>query len=279
MTACEQALGLYRRIADQTGIADAHILLAVISRQSAGPGPTAQQHAEAAQRAAEQTDDKHLIGRSLGTLSSVLPGQERAEVARRAAGLLADAGDHRWVAIVLNNHAYAALTEDWITEAHDTLRPALAAAERVSLPDLRVAVLGNLGLAHLFGGDRQRAQQAFQAMLELSGEGWFQMEVGEALAGVAALLVGHDSQAAARLIGAAAATRSPAQGDGTIHERINRDFIAPARDQSDTAAWERAVGHGRTFTYEQAINYALSQLASTVPSPPATLHFFPRTCR
>jgi hypothetical protein len=84
-------------------------------------------------------------------------------------------------------------------------------------------------------------------------------------------LVNHNSEAAARLIGAAAAMGFPGASDTTIHDRVDRDFIAPFRDRSDPAAWERAVDHGRTLSDEQAISYALSQLATLALDPPALL--------
>ncbi len=259
-TACEQALAIYHRLGDHAGIADSHIDLAFISR-STDRGPTARQHAEDALQAAELAGDALLIGKSLGVLAPQLPQNERSEVAKRAAGLLAEAGDDRWATMVYITVAYVALTEHRIAEALELLGPALIATERLS-PGVRIGVLGNLGLAHLFNGDQRPAQEAYQAPLRLSAGAWRELEVGEALTGIAATLVANDSETAARLIGAAAARGFPGASDGGIYDRIDRDFIAPVRNQSDPSAWERAVDHGRTLSYEQAISYALSQLAA-----------------
>ncbi len=264
--ACEQALAIYRRIGDHAEIADSHIDLAFISWRSTDRGPTARQHAEEALQAAELAGDALLIGKALGVLAQQLPQNERSEVAKRAAGLLAEAGDDRWATMVYIRTAYVALTENRIAEALELLGPALMATERLS-PGIRIGVLGNLGLAHLLNGDQRPAQEAYQALLELSAGAWRELEVGEALTGVAATLVDHDSETAARLIGAAAARGFPRPSDGGIYDRIDRDFIAPVRNQSDPSAWERAVDHGRTLSYEQAISYALSQLAAIAPAP------------
>jgi hypothetical protein len=159
---------------------------------------------------------------------------------------------HREVALHHLNIAYVALTEDRIADAHASLRPGFVAAERLSLRGWHISLFGNLGLAHLFDDDRPRAQEAFQTMLELSAETRYLTEVG-----------------------AAAAMGFPGPSDAAIHGRIDRDFIAPVRDRSDPSVWERAGDHGRTLSYEQAISYALSQLATIAPDAPTPLRASP----
>lgn len=109
-----------------------------------------------------------------------------------------------------------------------------------------------------------------------SGE-WLELGVGEALTGVAAIVVADDCEAAARMIGAAKARGFPGASDRAIQDRIERDFIAPVRDRCDPSAWERAFDDGRAFSDEQAISYALSQLASVAPKPPTLRRASSRT--
>ena len=53
----------------------------------------------------------------------------------------------------------------------------------------------------------------------------------------------------------------PGLGEETIFERLQRDYLTPGRTQYDQAAWRHAETTGAKLCYDDAIAYALEQLA------------------
>ena len=261
IAAANAALEIYEQTSDQTGIAEAYCELAIAAWRRDDLTLT-RSYAEAASRHAESTGNAALLGKALARLAPALPRPERLIVVERAARLLSQAGDYREVAMVYLNAGYLALTEDRPAEALRLLQLATPAAEQLETPASMMSVLGNMGLANLFIGDHARARKAFERQLALCVGQAFRFAGREALAAVAALLVleGRHEQAA-RLLGAACAMGFPGLGEETIFERLQRDYLTPGRTQYDQAAWRHAETTGAKLCYDDAIAYALEQLA------------------
>ena len=130
-------------------------------------------------------------------------------------------------------------------------------------------IFGNIGLANLFSGDAQHAEEAFVRQLRLCVGRAFRYGADEGLAGLAALSAEEDRfEQAALLLGAARAMGYPQVGDQPIDDRLEREYFAPARRRYGAAAWHQHQQHGAALSYDQAINYALNQ-QSTPPEPPS----------
>ena len=90
--------------------------------------------------------------------------------------------------------------------------------------------MGNLGLALMFADRPQEARRAFERKLVLCDTHAFSHDIGEPLAGLAALAAADGQcEAAARLRGAARACGyPPAAFDRHIDDRLERDYFAAA---------------------------------------------------
>jgi hypothetical protein len=122
-------------------------------------------------------------------------------------------------------------------------------------------ILGNIGLAHLFAGEPERAREPFERELRLSIDNHFRKGADEAVAGLSAVAAaqGRD-EVAARLRGAAKALGyPPSPFDKRIDERLERTYIAPARTRYGHTAWQTAERAGAALPYPRATAYALQQ--------------------
>jgi hypothetical protein len=186
----------------------------------------------------------------------------RSQAEDEAATLLAEVGDHRNLALLYSNSAYAALLEDQPSRAMRLLGLARRAASRIDSPFTSMLILGNLGLAELFTENLSRAREAFQDQLRLCQGHAFHMGADEGLAGLAAITVREGGpERAANLFGAARAIGSPAIAHQSIYDRLERDYFAPARAAFGEVAWRHAQEIGATLSYDRAIAYALENAA------------------
>jgi tetratricopeptide (TPR) repeat protein len=255
----ESALELYRQAGDHAGIAEALCELAIAAAVYADDVAQDRRYAEQACRHARLAGDDRMLGRALARLAAV-SGNRRREVLEQAAEYLARVGDYRELAMAYSNTAYVALAENSVPEAVSLLEVALKAVERVDSAYLEMIVLGNLGLAQLFSGDIDRAEQTFGRQLRLCREHGYRNN-SEGVVGMAAVAAGHcHYETAARLRGAArAAGYPPAMFDQHIEARLERDYFVPARERYGLGVWRRAEAEGAALAYEQAVDCALNQ--------------------
>jgi DNA-binding CsgD family transcriptional regulator/tetratricopeptide (TPR) repeat protein len=118
--------------------------------------------------------------------------------------------------------------------------------------------------------DYERARDLFEEGLSVSAELGNEADIVHCLEGLASIAgAEHRIERAARLWGAAEALLEKIEAMYTyVPDRsLHRSQVA-ARSQIDEAAWEAAWVEGRTMTSEQAIEYALEQVAAPEPAAP-----------
>jgi predicted ATPase/class 3 adenylate cyclase len=196
-----------------------------------------------------------FCGKAIAT-SSIADLRERVETAAR---LLADVGNVRGLANLLNDAAYAALCLACDRDASDFAVRAAAIARAIDSPYEWMITNGNLGLATLLSGQADAASQAFREELRLCREMVVRPVAFEGFRGLAAVAVvdGND-QRAATLVGAADAHRYD-QAEDPVEARLDEAFLDIARARCGTRAWEAAAGRGSTLSFEDAIAYALEE--------------------
>jgi hypothetical protein len=129
-----------------------------------------------------------------------------------------------------------------------------------------MGVLGNIGLANLFDGDRGRASAAFTRQLRLCVDHASPYSAGEGLAGLAAVASIHGRyEQAARLLGAARAMGYPPADAHTIDDRLERDYFAPARASYGIHTWQAEEQAGAKLSYHQAIACAIAKPPAASP--------------
>jgi predicted ATPase/DNA-binding SARP family transcriptional activator len=263
------AMALYDQADDHAGISEALCSLAPTVGVFHNDLDGERRYAEEACRHARIAGNDALLGLALGRLAAV-SGGERGALLTQAGRLLAPVGNYREIATVYSTAAYVALTEDRIVEATSFLDTALHAATRAKDPWATMITLGNIGLAYLFSGDPDRARDAFSRELRLCVQHAFPYCADEGLAGMSAVAAAQgEYEVAARLRGTAVALGYPPHlFDEKIDDRLERQYLAPARVHYGAAAWREAEEAGAALSYQQAITYALEHL-STHTAPPA----------
>lgn len=262
------ALALYREADDHAGISETLSTLAIAVGVFDDDLAGERRYAQEACGHARIAGNDALLGRALGRLAAV-SGDRRRAILEQAAELLIPSGDYRQVASAYSSAAYVALSEDRIAEATSLLDTALHAAGRIEDPWETMTILSNIGLAHLFAGDLDRAREAFVRALRLCSVHVFKKDAGEGLAGLAAVAAaqGRDERAA-RLRGAAYTSGyPPATFDKKIDDRLERDYLAAARIRYGDGPWADAERTGEGLSLEHAIAYALGERSGTARPP------------
>ncbi len=265
--AATAALELYRELGDHAGIATALNELAN-SAMKLGDLQKERAYAEAACAHARKSGDDATLGMTLAKLARALPPDERRPVLEQARDLLQRVGNYRQLAHAYGNAAYAALVEGRPGEALSLLEVAAPAAEKLGDVQPLVIICGNLGLAHLFLGDLARAREKFLQEVELGAQLAFRYGVEEGLAGLAAITAAEGfCEQAAILIGAARGLGRWEPGDQQILNRLEREYLTPARARLGPGVWLRAEHKGAAMSYEEAIAYA--RHGRDLEAPPA----------
>lgn len=264
----EAAVVLYQQINDHAGISEMCCEL-VIHAMFLGEIDKRDAFAQAACKHARLAGDNTLLARALTTLAPTLDPADRAPVLDQCTQLLSEIGDNDSIAKVYNNCAYTSLSEGRVPEALALLEVALRAAEQSASPGV-IVVVGNLGLGNLLAGRTSTAAQAYRRYLELSMRQPLFSGIAEGLAGIAALFaVNGRPRAAALLRGASHAMGYPTTGERPVDDRLEREFLAPARERCGKSHWARAESDGEALSCESAIAYALRELVLALPSTPA----------
>ena len=172
------------------------------------------------------------------------------------------------LADTLTNLGYESLLEGEHERATALNEEAAALYREQGFKDARIEFpLDNLGWAALLGGDHERARTLHEESLILCRELGNKHIAAESLEGLACIaVVRKKAERSARLFGAAEAQREVL---GITQLRAARDLREPyldtARSQLDEA-WEVAVAEGRAMSFEDAIEYALSEDRSASPT-------------
>jgi predicted ATPase len=144
---------------------------------------------------------------------------------------------------------------------------ALASARRLKTPVLTYVALYNAAQSALARGDREETARLLGEGIEWSGRTKDRAYLAHLLEASAALAAfGGEAERSALLLGAAEALLEEVGAhlhnyyvtDPFLRERA----VDKAREDLGEAAFERARGHGRTMTFDQAVAYALGNDAT-----------------
>jgi hypothetical protein len=178
------------------------------------------------------------------------------------------------LARLLSTLGMAALREDAHERAERLEREALKAALAIDDAYTLALVHGNVGLAALLAGREASARKAFCDELVTAQAHGLVTFYFEGLFGLAALAgaEGEDHRAAGLEAAAWQHNDRPVYpSEEPVYERLERRFIAPARERLGREAWDSASRAGQEMTAEAAIAFALeSPSAGRTLSTPST---------
>jgi predicted ATPase/DNA-binding SARP family transcriptional activator len=138
----------------------------------------------------------------------------------------------------------------------------LRAAEDSGEPFVLALTVANTGLAALFAGRIDVAEERWCRAIEIYRREHIEAFMDEPTLGLACIAAqAGDHERAATLLGACDAllvlTKSP--GDVEIHDRLRAMFIAPARAALGEAAWDRAAAVGAEMTPDELCRVAVAR--------------------
>ena len=262
MKAAALALRLYEQIGDHAGVCLAYCSLSAGARLR-GDYDRAKAYAEAALLHGRTADNDLAVGWALSRLGQILVDDQGPPALAEAAEVLERVGNYRELASAYSNAGYVALVQGRTDDALELLDVAVAAAQKVRDPYTLMIVSGNVGLASLFAGDLERAENAFRRTLELCVGQTFSFGADEGLAGLSAIAAkqGLDERAA-RLAGAARKLGHNEASDPAIVSRLEHEFFDAANARLGAESWRRAYDDGSRMSYDEAIAYALDHVSS-----------------
>lgn len=191
-------------------------------------------------------------------MASATIGELRERVSA-AASLLDEVGNVYHLADLLASAAYGALCKGADRDARELAGRAIPITRDLENPYLWMLLRGNFGLAALFTGDTDAADEAFREELTLCRERVVLPFASEGLDGLAAVAaIRDDLDRAARLVGAAAAHRYR-QPEDPVNARLRTTFFEPACTRYGAEAWATAGREGTAMSFQHAIAYALEE--------------------
>lgn len=191
-------------------------------------------------------------------MASAAIGELRERVSA-AASLLDEVGNVYHLADLLASAAYGALCKGADRDAREFVGRAIPITRDLENPYLWMLLRGNFGLAALFTGDTDAADEAFREELTLCRERVVLPFASEGLDGLAAVAaIRDDLDRAARLVGAAAAHRYR-QPEDPVNARLRTTFFEPACTRYGAEAWATAGREGTAMSFQHAIAYALEE--------------------
>jgi hypothetical protein len=212
--------------------------------------------ADEAVRCAERTGDERAISRALKrralaarTFDAIAAGARPALVMLRRVGQLND------IAELCSTTGFVAIAERREQEAVPWLEEGVEAARSSSGDELRV-VLGNLGVAKLFLGDRDGAEAALVETVVRSAWSVAEPLIDETVLALAAVLAqSGDLERSALLAGTAHGHPSPGRhaDEERVWRRLNDEFMAPARARLGVDAWDRAEQRGASLSLRDVL--------------------------
>jgi predicted ATPase/DNA-binding SARP family transcriptional activator/DNA-binding CsgD family transcriptional regulator len=138
--------------------------------------------------------------------------------------------------------------------------------------DYLPAALDNVGWAALLQGDHGRAKILFAESLTLCKELGTKIIASESLEGLACVAgVKGEATRAARLFGAALTLRETVGYQNPPETpALRKPCLTRVLSQLDEAAWEAALAEGQAMSFEEAVEYALSEVELTTTESPAS---------
>jgi tetratricopeptide (TPR) repeat protein len=265
----ERALAFYRELDDQAGIAMCVAALGLWAMWR-GDRATALASAEEAVRRAQRSGDGFALAYALAHRVMATDYTPGAPLARDTVQQLRAMGDDLGVAVTCNVTGYSALATGRYDEAVEWLQDGLDAARASGMIRSIALLSNNLGLAKLFSGDLQTAAGLLSESLRLCRPAGTEHLVNETLLAAAALRwCSGDPPGAARLLGAARAGPDlpTVTDEDDVWDRLESEFIGPARSACDRATWDRAVRAGHEMTLDEAIEFATGSHTVTRDHP------------
>jgi len=169
--------------------------------------------------------------------------------------------DDKWsLARALNNLGdLAAFYQDDLDRGVEVWQEALALCRQLGNADMTGSVLSNLGFAALTRQQQDEAERLFRESLELFWSLGGKIGIGYNLEGLAAVAVsGREAERAARLLGAADASREEIGVRlDPYEERVHEQSVASVRKELAETVFATVHQEGRAMSLEQAVAYAL----------------------
>ena len=222
----------------------------------------------------QESGDGWGIAASLLNLGNVSDDQGHHKQAKKlyekSLDLCRELGHAVLLADTLTDLGYTLLLQHDYERAAALNEEAAALYREQGYKDARLEVpLDNLGWAALLGGDLERARTLHEESLILCRELGNKRIAAESLEGLAcAAGVRKKAERSARLFGAAEVLREEVGIPQLPAGRALREpYLATALSQLDEVAWEVAVAEGQAMSFEEGIEYALSEEEPAAPLP------------
>ena len=225
----ESSLALSREVGDRNGVATALISLAHIRL-----------HQEEYGKAGKLFEESLVVGRELDKTGAISSN--------------------------LINLGFVSLLEGDVERAETLNKEAVALNRERGHKDSLPYALDNLGWTALARGDPERAENRFEECLLLCKDLNNRISATLSLEGLACATGARgEYERSARLLGAAEALREGVGYEKGPADRALQDpYLLPVRAELDEAAF----AEGRTMTFEEAVEYALSTEGATTPQAP-----------
>ena len=251
----ERALELSREAGEPGGIAQALLIACEFEVAGTLPQRRRRKLAEEALTHARRAGDRRLEALALMDRALAVgagPGTDEFDEVEAALRRL---GSTRHLLGLYNSAAYNSIKEGRPEAARRALEPAVPIVRSLGDPRPAIFLEGNIGLEALFSGDHERARIAFEKQVRLCAREGEEALAAEGLGGLAAVAaVEGDPERTARLLGAAEAIGSV--GDADVIERLERDFLAAARERLGDAKWSSAYAAGTALGLHEAADLA-----------------------
>jgi tetratricopeptide (TPR) repeat protein len=260
----KESLTLYRDVGDAGGIATCLADLGEVASYQ-GDLHQAVDLLEEALARFRRLGNKTKIAYTLGNLAvmAIYEGNYRRASARieESLELFREVGDIRGIAVGLSSLGWIALTEGNHERVTRLFKEAIARYREAGIPPPPDCLM-NLGLAAMLRGDHGQATELIGEGLVLSrGLGDLLVVAWGVEYGAVVAASRSEAVRAGRLLGAAEALReaigAPLSPDESA---FYEPYITDARARlGEGGTWERAFAEGRTMTFEEAVEYALSE--------------------
>jgi predicted ATPase/DNA-binding SARP family transcriptional activator len=258
-----EALALSRQTGDPAGIADALLGLCDLEMYETLPQTRRRAWADEALVRAREARNDELVALALWERALAVPPEDGAAELEEAAAALRKLGSPRYLMMMYSAAGYYAIKHGSPELARPFLDQVVPLARELEDPLQLAMACGNVGQEALLTGDLDRARNAFDEQLRLCGEHVYDFPAAIGMAGLAAIAARQaDFERAARLLGAASAT-GPWDADADVLAQLERHFFAPARTAYGDQCWSTMQGKGAELSFEQAIAFALGDIART----------------
>jgi DNA-binding CsgD family transcriptional regulator len=221
-----------------------------------------------------ETGDKRGVATCIRNLGNVYVSRgdyERAkELYQEALALSQELGGADLPITFMINLGYVSLLEGDHERAMALNEEAAALCRDQGYRDFLPFALDNVGWAALLQGDHEKAKTFYAESLTICNELGRKMIAAESLEGLACAAGARgEATHATRLFGAARALRETvgSQGPPEAHN-LRKPYLTRILSQLDEASWEAAFKEGQAMSFEEAIEYALSEQMSVTSASP-----------